>query len=544
MKVPGPAPIDPIPPPLPIIRVEGRVDLPVTLKLGERLSAVVERALPDGRALLNFGSFSLVARTSVELPEGSPVQLTLERFTPVMELRLVRAPVVPGADDIARAIATLIRDRAPAGGASSVAGTLSGERLAAERIAAERIAAERIGELAHPAWAGGLVKLSNAIRVLQQETGIGAERMDTPAAGETPRPPVAIARDVASAVRWSGLFLEARAMMAARQIAPLAGQITTAVDKFIALLGAMPVPPAGTPAALVTSTATQEIRQLLAAFPGVPGGPVELAAAQFAAAQLAAAQLAAEALASASSPMVLREAILGRVVERAQDLLVTLSDNAPEGLEKTVHGMRRELAEIKSAGRDARRVIAELTSHASSDRKAVLLQMLAVAREAGRADLAAGVEAAVKLIESYQGAALAPSRSVSEEPFLLIPLPVSTPGGREVAELKVYYRGEGGKPVFDTNDLSVSLLLRLSHLGRVRADASIAPFSVRCSMWVESPAVQGFVDRHIDKLRSSLAEAGFKEVTVTAALDARRVEQFHDFRRPAAGPSKVLDLNI
>ncbi|MBI2838011.1 MAG: hypothetical protein HYX75_06840 [Acidobacteria bacterium] len=529
MKVPGPAPIDPIPPPLPVIRVEGRVDLPVTLKLGERLSAVVERALPDGRALLNFGSFSLVARTTVELPEGSPVQLTLERFTPVMELRLVREPVVPGPDDIARAIATLIRDRAPAVGGASVAGPLSAERLADARLADARITVDRFGELAHPAWAEGLVKLSNAIRVLQQEPGIGAERAGTPAAGEAPRPPVAIAREVASAVGWSGLFLEAQAVEAARQIAPLAGQITTAVDKLITLFGAMPVPPAGTPAALVTSAATQEIRQLLASLQGVPGSPVELAA---------------EAVVSDSSPMVQREAILGRVVERLRDLLVTLSDSAPEGLEKTVQSMRRALAEIRSAGRDSRRVMAEFASHASGDRKAVLLQMLAVAREAGRADLAAGVEAAVKLVESYQGTALAPSRSVSEEPFLLIPLPVSTPGGREVAELKVYYRGEGGKPVFDANDLSVSLLLRLSHLGRVRADASIARLSVRCSMWVETPAVQGFVDRHIDKLRASLEDAGFAEVAVTAALDARRVEQFHDFRRPLPGPSKVLDVNI
>lgn len=507
MKTEGILPVAPPPGPAAVLRVEGKIEVPVTIRIGEVLQALVERVLPEGRALVNFGSFSLLARTTTELVEGEKLQLIVERFAPSMELKILAEPTLPDVEDLARAVGAFIRDAAPRDTTSMLHVGLD--------------------PIDHPMWKAGVESLSRAIQVL---VGPDASRESALAAGADVGGGAELAEAVRLAVARSGVFLEARAVRTATEIEAAFATITTIVDTFhdhaAVLIRTLPETfPESAPAASPEMT---EVTRLLAALPRLPASPTE-AVKEF-----------------LNAPQMLERLLdlVPRILAQAR----SLAEADPQGPTPAAKGSLQALASLVThlgeAARDVKRALADFAEHVAGDQKAALLQMATAAREAGRSDVVDRLDTALRLIEGFQGATLAQRPAAGEGPFVLIPLPVMTPDGRHMAELKVFYRERDGGPRFDPENLSVSLLLQLSHLGRLRADARINGRKVQCNMWLDNGAVQAYVDLHLSHLRDALSDAGFADVSVSSTVDNRKVDEFHDHRASPSGGSKLLDVKI
>ena len=65
-----------------------------------------------------------------------------------------------------------------------------------------------------------------------------------------------------------------------------------------------------------------------------------------------------------------------------------------------------------------------------------------------------------------------------------------------------------------------------------------------CEFWTESQSAHQFISHHISDLRSALGSVGFTDVTISASIDRKKIDEYHSFRNTDEGPNRVLDMKI
>ncbi len=521
MKLEGSSSVSPSSQAETVIRIEGRAEAATSLlHVGQQLDATVVRVLDEGMALLDFGPFSLMARNAADVTEGSRLRLELERLTPNIEFKVLPEPVVPDRESLGRALAALIRDSMP----EPMMPPLLTDPTAVD----------------HPDWKASVATLMNVLRLASQAAAPASN-------GTTPTPEssaVAIAdksaeQAVASAVEQSGIFFEARAMSAAGKLLAAADQISTIVEKFASTTGDLMnlIRQSAAPTVDARSTGVQKNTALKDAAVSEIGKMLELIG------QLpkTAPDAVAELLAGAKN-IDARIEPLELLLQRLHFLVRPIPLDLPE-TGTTIRASERLLSVMKEAVQEARQAVTDFMKHSSSDQKAALLQMAALAKDAGKPEVVREVETALRIIEGFQAAGVA-ERKDAAQPFIMIPLPIIGEEGREIAELKVFCRKKDSGPQFDPDDMTVSLLLRMSSLGRVRADARIMRNTASCEFWTESQSAHQFISHHISDLRSALGSVGFTDVTISASIDRKKIDEYHSFRNTDEGPNRVLDMKI
>lgn len=102
--------------------------------------------------------------------------------------------------------------------------------------------------------------------------------------------------------------------------------------------------------------------------------------------------------------------------------------------------------------------------------------------------------------------ALAPG-APSPADYVRVPLPVASGGG--AAELRIYVKGEPGRPRIDPNDVRVHIELRLSRLDRVGVDVHLCAGRLACHFEADNPEAQRLLENSAGELQDSLRGLGF-----------------------------------